>query len=437
MLDPTAQGTGGASGSYGYIENQGIVIGIEPGTGTEDDLRVTTNYVEVSGYSETRSSSTFNFTISQVTRFVNTMNHPISFDFGWGVYDSTGRLIQKLSTSYVTSMAPQYFVAPDQTLMFGAGRSSGVYRIVPIYSERNANNWRPCEGAGVNHIRMVIQSNKCTVTAQGTGGIPNYQVNSIDVTGNMHPNRPIDIKLNLTNTGNSRNDFIYMYSNGSFIAEGFVDIDKGMSGDVHFEYSRPRAGTYELTFYQDMLKENLIGSKTVTIDPMPAAQLSGTATVLNVVDPVHRIIQDDKFRVKVNVTNDNSTAYQEDIAVDLYKRSGYSYTERQTKTQTISLNPGSSKTLQFDLDEVIDGWNYYAIVWYYSEGRSKPLAYTNDYSIYFSDPPVFERGDVNNDGEVNISDVNATIGVILGQITNPETVGLADVNAIIGIILRG
>lgn len=448
MLDPTAQGTGGASGSYGYIENQGIVIGIEPGTGTEDDLRVTTNYVEVSGYSETRSSSTFNFTISQVTRFVNSMNHPISFDFGWGVYDSTGRLIQKLSTSYVTSMAPQYFVAPDQTLMFGAGRSSGVYRIVPIYSERNANNWRPCEGAGVNHIRMVIQSNKCTVTAQGSGGIPNYQVNSIEATGNMHPNRPIDIKLNLTNTGNSRNNFIYMYSNGSFIAEGFVDIDKGMSGDVHFEYSRGRAGTYELTFYQDMLKENLIGSKTVTIDPMPAAQLSGTATVLNVVDPVHRIIQDDKFRVKVNVTNDNSTAYQEDIAVDLYKRSGYSYTNRQTQVQTISLNPGSSKTLQFDLDEVIDGWNYYAIVWYYSEGRSKPLAYTNDYSIYFSDPPVFVHGDVNNDGEVNISDVNATIGVILGQVTNPETVGLADVdgngevniadvNAIIAIILRG
>jgi hypothetical protein len=61
---------------------------------------------------------------------------------------------------------------------------------------------------------------------------------------------------------------------------------------------------------------------------------------------------------------------------------------------------------------------------------------------------VFLRGDVNNDGEVNISDVNATIGVILGQVTNPETVGLADVdgngevniadvNAIIAIILRG
>ena len=76
------------------------------------------------------------------------------------------------------------------------------------------------------------------------------------------------------------------------------------------------------------------------------------------------------------------------------------------------------------------------------------MTQTDTYSIYFSDPPVFVRGDVNNDGEVNISDVNAVIGVILGQNTNPDTIALADVdgngevniadvNAIIAIILKG
>lgn len=53
-------------------------------------------------------------------------------------------------------------------------------------------------------------------------------------------------------------------------------------------------------------------------------------------------------------------------------------------------------------------------------------------------------GDVNNDGEVNIADVNTVIDYILGDrsrqsidINNDGEVNIADVNAIIGIILNG
>ena len=51
-------------------------------------------------------------------------------------------------------------------------------------------------------------------------------------------------------------------------------------------------------------------------------------------------------------------------------------------------------------------------------------------------------GDVNNDGEVNISDINAIIDMILSGSTNPGgdvngdgEVNIADVNAIIDVIL--
>ena len=53
-------------------------------------------------------------------------------------------------------------------------------------------------------------------------------------------------------------------------------------------------------------------------------------------------------------------------------------------------------------------------------------------------------GDVNNDGEVNIADVNTVINYILGDrsrqgvdVNNDGEVNIADVNAIIGIILKG
>ena len=54
------------------------------------------------------------------------------------------------------------------------------------------------------------------------------------------------------------------------------------------------------------------------------------------------------------------------------------------------------------------------------------------------------KGDVNNDGEVNIADVNAVINVILGRGSNTSAdvngdgeINIADVNAIISIILGG
>ena len=231
VLDPDTQGIGSATGSYGYIESQGMVIGIEPGTGTANGLEVTTDRVEVTSYTATRTSSTYNFSISQATRFVNRMPQPISFDYGWGVYDTGGRLIQTIHTNYATAVGTNYFIYAEQPLLFGSGRSSGVYRIVPVYSERNINNWRPCVGADINYIKMNIQSNRCVVICEGNGAIPSYDVNNITVTGNMHPRRPVYIKLNVTNTSNSRNNLIYMFANGRFVSEAFVDLEKGKSGD--------------------------------------------------------------------------------------------------------------------------------------------------------------------------------------------------------------
>ena len=448
VLDPYAQGIGSASGSYGYIEDQGMVIGIEPGTGTANGLEVTTDRVEVTSYTATRTSSTYNFSISQVTRFVNRMPQPISFDYGWGVYDTGGRLIQTIHTNYATAVGPNYFIHAEQPLLFGSGRSSGVYRIVPVYSERNINNWRPCVGADINYIKMNIQSNRCVVICEGNGAVPSYDVNDITVTGNMHPRRPVYIKLNVTNTSNSRNNLIYMFANGRFVSEALVDLEKGKSGDVNFQYTKNSTGSVELTFSLNRDGSDPIGSKTIDIVSMPAAQLSGTIEVQNVVDEWRDWILGKKFSLKATVTNDGTTAYNEDITVYLYKRMmGYYDSPVQSVTRTVSINPGKSTTIQFDLDNVVDGWTYNAYVNYYSQSRELLLDLTGDYTIYFTETPTLIPGDVNRDGEVNIADVNAVISVIMGTFTDPsiiwecdvdgnEEINIGDVNAIINIILN-
>ncbi len=449
VLDPYTQGAGSAAGSYGYIESQGMAIGIQPSNGTETPppLEVTVTGVEVKSYTETRTSSTYNFSLSQVTTFMNCMNRPISFDYGWGFYDSSNRLIKTLSTGFINTMGIQYFISPTQTLLFGSGRSSGVYRIIPIYSERNTNNWKPCVGSGVNHIKVVINNNKCTVTAQGAYGTPSYEVNSISVTGNMHPRRPVNITLNVTNNGNTRNDLIYMFANGNFVSESYVDLDKGTSGKVEFQYTKSTSGTVDLTFSLNPDGSDPIATQTIVIEPMPAAQLSGTIEVQNVVDEWRNWILDDKFSLNAKVTNNGTETYNEDITVYLYKSlMGYYGTPVQSVTRTVSISPGKSINVDFDLDNVVDGWTYAVEAYYYSQGRDKLLDLTGNYTIYFTETPTIIRGDVNLDGEVNIADVNAVISVIMGTVTDPNIlweadvdgngeINIGDVNAIISIIL--
>ena len=76
------------------------------------------------------------------------------------------------------------------------------------------------------------------------------------------------------------------------------------------------------------------------------------------------------------------------------------------------------------------------------EGWGQFLTIIGDADV--EEPSDDVAGDVNGDGEVNIADVNAIIGVILGANSNPRAdvngdgeVNIADVNAIIDIILGG
>jgi len=444
VLNPDAQGTGSASGSYGYIENQGIIIGIEPGNEPNAELRIVTRYLKVNSYYGTRSSTSSDFTVEQETHFMNDMPYTIGFDYGWGLYQGD-RLVKILLTGYKESLKTLYYTYITRTLSFGSGISSGNYRILPIYSEHNASNWRPCLGSDIHYIDVVINGNSCTVTGHSTGDNPSYTVNSITVNGHMHPNRPVHIDLNVTNAGNSRNDLIYMFANGSLYAKALVDLEKGASGDLDFMYTPSEAGTTYLTFCLDDEGNHIIGNQSLTITAMPTARLSGSCEVQHVTDPANYIVTSDKFGITVKVTNNNSSTYDEDITVKFYKRIYDNYgTLVKTESQPVVITRRNSQTLRFELDDVMNGWQYFAKVYYYSEGNETSLCGTYTHTIFV---PEYHSGDVNGDGEVNIADINAIINIILGREASTDMllradvdgngeINIGDVNAIIGIILN-
>jgi hypothetical protein len=252
--------------------------------------------------------------------------------------------------------------------------------------------------------------------------------------GTMHNGRPINIDLNMTNNGKSSNELLYMYVDGVFFGTAFVGLEPGETGDITYMYMSDVAGDHTFTWSWNDDGSDPIATRTITLEPMPAASLSATFTILNVTDADNKIITSDKFSIDLTVTNNGTTTYDEDISAKLFKHTkGNSGTNVQGINQHVTLEPGETKTIRFDMTNVLDGWKYFIKTYYYSEGNQIALknAGTATFTIVFPDEPGPDQiiaGDVNFDGEVNISDVTILIDYLL----NPDDVHIdsvaADVN---------
>ena len=75
-------------------------------------------------------------------------------------------------------------------------------------------------------------------------------------------------------------------------------------------------------------------------------------------------------------------------------------------------------------------------------GGGSAATYVDDFILYYHDDNV-NTGDVNNDGVINIADVNVLINLILAgnelpaaDVNGDGVVNIADINVIIGHILK-
>lgn len=426
VVNPDAQGTGSASGTYGYILDQTALIGIEPGESDNECILSLTDFLLTSA-NTTRDGTDESFWFVVTGCFNNLTSEVLAVRYGWGLYQDD-EFIQLLSTSYSSALRPSYHVTlSDKYLVFGAGVTSGTYRIVPICTRYGTEDWRPCEGADKNYIEVTIDGNTCLYTSYGTAGERDYTINDISYEGFMHNGRPVDVAVNMTNNGESLNNVLYMFADGAFVTAAQVGLLNGETGDIVFRYMPTTAGDHQLTWSWNDNGSNPIASRTITIDPMPAANLSGTMNVLNITDNGQNIITSDKFGVDLVVTNNGETTYMEDISVSLFKHTHENYgTEVQSINRPVTLAPGESTTLHFELDPVVDNWLYYARAYYYSQGVKTGFVTSSFYTIQYPEEPQYILGDVNGDHKVSIADVTALINLLL---TNAETdKNVADVN---------
>ena len=449
VLNPDLQGTGSASGAYGYIYRQAAIVGIEPGSDGSSVFELTSNNVELIDKTTTREATNFPFHAVVSGQFYNMTSQVIAVRLGWGLFNENGEMIERLYSSYNTALRPGSYINHDsKTLSFGEDIASGTYRIMPMFSEYGMDNWRPCVGADLNYIEVTINGNNCSITGHGTAAERDYTLNDIIIEGNMHNGRPVSINVNLTNNGESLNQMMYMFVNGEFTSAGYVSLNKGETGDIPFRFVPAEAGTYTLTFSWNDDGSNPFATRTVSINAMPAANLGIDIEVLNVTSDNPRTITSRQFALKATITNNGTTTYDEDILARLCKRTnGTSGTAVQVQTKHLTLAPGETTTVDFALDNLIDGWYYFVWISCYSEGTMVNVEGTSSYLITFPEEPDFMLGDVNGDKKVDIDDVTALIDKVLGKNIEIDTlaadmdqnskVDIDDVTALISRVLTG
>ncbi len=448
VLNPDEQGTGSASGAYGYIMSQGAIMGFQPNKGGSHHFEVTSANVSLSSYTNTRSYSSGSFHVTATSEYHNYTSSTIDISYGWGLFENDV-MIRNLESFNKSSLRPGHYMnLKNRDLMFGSNLTSGTYRIMPMYSEYGQENWRPCAGAEQNYIEVTINGNYCTITGHGTAGTRDYAINDITMTGYMHNGRPIGMEVNMTNNGTSCNDLLYLFINGAFAAAGHVGLATGETGDIHYSYLFQNAGNYTLTWSWNEDGSSPIATRNITINLMPEANLSATCRVL---DSSNGLINSNKFSIELTITNDGETTYDEDISAKLYKNIyGNTGSNVQGINKRLTLGPGETATIQLDLTNVIDGWKYFATAYFYSAGTQKNFARTSSYTMAFPEEPAvdFILGDANGDGYVNVTDVTMAIAYALGGLNDDEinlkaadinmdgSVNVADVTKIIEIALN-
>jgi hypothetical protein len=100
--------------------------------------------------------------------------------------------------------------------------------------------------------------------------------------------------------------------------------------------------------------------------------------------------------------------------------------------------------MEFNLDNVVDGWKYFVGSYYYSNGQQQTLKISSSYTVIFPEEPQFVLGDVDGNGLVEIADVTelidyllsgGTIGMDAADMDQDGEVSISDVSAIIDFLL--
>ena len=423
--DNAATGEGATSSIDGYSWGQHAIIGIQPNTGRP---RVTTIKMSTTtmslpdGSSDTymRSSSNEDFTFTVTGNMWNFTDGTNTFDCGaYGIFDMDDILIAEGCDYYTkTYNVNDGSSSMTRTVNFGAGITSGHYKVKAISRQAGTSTWYDNSYTPYCFIEAIINGNTLKLIA------PSVSLEgSLRVTGKTERMSRLSLEATITNSGSFVCREFYLLAGGVRVGGRMVEIEAGTTVTLPLSYTPTSSGTKELVlcYYSDGYIP--IASCTVTIAESPYTNLTITESTANA---TNGIIKENRIVVNVNVKNNGDQTYDNAIFGELYwlrdDGSGYGDLVAQVR-KDIQVLPGKNTSVELTFDN-LDNGSYFYNLFYLSEGKYK--LGTGSYTINVQvEQSQSVKGDLNGDGEVNVTDLIPLVNMILG-ITQSTAAG--DVN---------
>lgn len=423
VMNPEGGGAGSSGTSDGYTMAQGAIVGIQPPTGFNDEMRaLTLEKFYVDGY-VLRAS------------FSNRTGLEGKFEYGFiyhNVDDQTGTF-QFVSKN--NSIAPLYIYGMYCDIT-NWEFSDGIYRFYP-FSRLVNNDWYRVIGDFKTYLQVTVREGNIISIEKHPQ--PSLSFSGIECVSNKVVSLPQEIKLTATNSGDEFNGLLYLFASknsskkGNYCCKTNIVVEEGTSEETKLYFTPTSSGTWYVWVCTNEKGTNVVGQIQVEIKNLPTV-----ATKLEVVNC--DIDARPTTKVFLDVKNTGSDSYYLPIISYLFKAPG-GYSIDGIKSGYLNLAKGETASLTYEFDDLEPGVDYFVCFQNYTDHQNEQTEWLGDI-YFFTVGNELLRGDANDDGQVDISDVLLTVDYILGKpcevfvLDNADVMqdGEIDISDVLGIV---
>lgn len=260
ILDPSSQGIGAGSGGYSF--QQYIITGIQkPSQDSEPVELVCLSAPVKTETTETRKGEPFTISFGMRNRGLQEMMPR----FGFALYQD-GNMVEMLNSTEFSVGLTYNYGKDDLSLDVSvpSSASDGMYRIYPVYRNRNLGDWKIMNGKVGCQSYLDVKVEGETVKISSSSPAYAMSAEGVEMTS-LYSGCSAKMKMNLTNSGDAEYVGILMInlvaednSNYTILAEG-LDIKPGetYAFDKTFTVNAPE-GEYTVVAYYDKNRDSYL-----------------------------------------------------------------------------------------------------------------------------------------------------------------------------------
>ena len=403
LLNPDDQGIGGFPGEDGYSVWQSAIIGIQKATQAYDGIRLELDQINSNSTQASRTSNTQDFVVTANVSLSTEDESLIGnkYDVAMGLYQGNNLLqITALSSSSAEIKKRFGNIQPisfnNKQMVIPHTLADGTYQLRVLQRRNGTTEWLKTQWAECVYIRLTISGNKMTIqnvlnyTAMADN-LTTLKVNSVTVNGKKRAQSPLELMLNITNTGTYNTgivNLIYSSSPGfetktegittEMVSRIGVNLDPGKTDNIPMHYTPATAGTYYFRVTNqandEVLKEFSVEIAAKAPVNISAAQVPVSNVVLKEGYTNYYDLNSTTLNISYQVTNNGTDSFDDFLYAFLFSAPiGGDFGSSSTyETAYASIPVGETVTVPFTFTGLADNMNYLVNLIYIENG-----AYTN------------------------------------------------------------